>query len=43
MLVSKSKILVADNIIELVFTRGVYGVFPFSTSVSFTNLSSIAN
>ena len=31
-IVPKSKILLADNFIELVFTNGIYGVFPFSTS-----------
>jgi len=31
-IVPKSKILLADNFVELVFTKGIYGVFPFSTS-----------
>jgi len=40
-IVPKSKILRADNIIELFFTKGLYGIFPFSGSVSFTNLSTL--
>jgi hypothetical protein len=40
-IVPKSKILRADNIIELVFTKGIYGIFPFSGSVSYTNLSTL--
>ena len=39
--VPKSPILVADDIINLVFTRGIYGVLPFSMTVSYTNLSSL--
>lgn len=39
--VPKSKILLLDNFIELVFTKGIYGVVPFSTSLSFTNLSAL--
>jgi polysaccharide biosynthesis/export protein len=30
----KSKILLTDDFINLVFTRGIYGVVPFGTSVS---------
>jgi polysaccharide export outer membrane protein len=30
----KSKILLCDDFINLVFTRGVYGVVPFGTSYS---------
>jgi polysaccharide export outer membrane protein len=42
-LVPKCGILVADEIIELVFTRGVYGVVPFNSSVNFVkDLSSVA-
>lgn len=42
-LVPKSGILVADEIIELVFTRGLYGIVPFNTSVNFVkNLSTVA-
>ena len=36
MIVPKSKILVADDMINLLFTRGLYGVFPMSTQISFT-------
>jgi polysaccharide export outer membrane protein len=35
-LVPKSKILRADNFIELVFTRGIYGVIPVHYAVSYT-------
>lgn len=41
-IVPKSKILLADNFIELVFTRGIYGVIPFSTNYSVTNLTTLA-
>ena len=34
-LVPKSTILQADDFINLVFTRGIYGVMPFSTSYEF--------
>ncbi len=34
-LVPKSKILRADNFIELVFTRGIYGVIPVQFSVTY--------
>ncbi|MGD9856535.1 MAG: polysaccharide biosynthesis/export family protein, partial [Planctomycetaceae bacterium] len=38
--VPKSPILVVDEFIDLVFTRGVYGVVPFSTNLSYVrNLS----
>ena len=40
-LVPKSGLLLADDFIELVFTRGIYGVLPFSTSVSFDKLTTI--
>jgi polysaccharide biosynthesis/export protein len=40
-LVPKSPILRADDFIELVFTRGIYGVFPVSTSINFSKLSSL--
>ena len=36
--VPKSPILVADDMINLVFTRGIYGVLPFNASVSYTNV-----
>ncbi len=35
-IVPKSKLLRTDNFIELVFTRGLYGVIPFNGSVSYT-------
>jgi polysaccharide export outer membrane protein len=35
-IVPKSKLLRATNFIELVFTRGLYGVIPFNGSVSYT-------
>ena len=41
-IVPKSNILRADNIIELVFTKGIYGIFPFSGNVSYTTLSALA-
>ena len=37
--VPKHPILVLDNIIELVFTRGIYGVIPTSFSVDFVDLA----
>jgi len=40
-IVPKSPILRADDFIELVFTRGIYGVFPMSTSINFSKLSSL--
>ena len=40
-IVPKSPILRADDFINLVFTRGIYGVFPMSTSVSFSKLSTL--
>ena len=40
-IVPKSPILRADDFINLVFTRGIYGVFPMSTSVNFSKLSSL--
>lgn len=38
-IVPKSKILRADNIIELVFTKGIYGIFPFSGTFQYTTLT----
>jgi polysaccharide export outer membrane protein len=35
-IVPKSKILRTDNFIELVFTRGLYGVIPFNGGVNYT-------
>ena len=40
-IVPKSPILVADDFIELVFTRGIYGVFPMNASINFAKLSSL--
>lgn len=40
-LLPKSFIQRADDFIELVFTRGIYGVFPLSTTINFSKLSTI--
>jgi polysaccharide export outer membrane protein len=40
-IVPKSRILAADDFIELVFTRGIYGVFPLSVGMNFAKLSSL--
>ncbi len=40
-IVPKSPILVADDFIDLVFTRGIYGVFPLSSVINFSKLSSL--
>lgn len=40
-IVPKGKILVADEFIELVFTRGIYGVFPLVSSINFSKLSTL--
>ncbi|NQU19635.1 MAG: polysaccharide biosynthesis/export family protein [Candidatus Nealsonbacteria bacterium] len=40
-IVPKSPILVADDFIELAFTRGIYGVFPLSATLNFAKLSSL--
>ncbi|WP_297032435.1 polysaccharide biosynthesis/export family protein [Thermogutta sp.] len=37
----KSFIQRADDFIELVFTRGIYGVFPLSATINFSKLSTI--
>jgi polysaccharide export outer membrane protein len=39
--VPKSPILVADEFIELVFTRGIYGVFPLTLQANFAKLSTL--
>jgi len=39
--VPKSRILVADDFIDLVFTRGIYGVFPLTSVINFSKLSSL--
>jgi polysaccharide biosynthesis/export protein len=40
-IVPKGKILIADDFIDLVFTRGIYGVFPMINSIQFSKLSSL--
>jgi polysaccharide export outer membrane protein len=35
-IVPKSKLLRTDNFIDLIFTRGLYGVIPFNGNVSYT-------
>ena len=40
-IVPKNAILVADDFIELVFTRGIYGVFPLQATVNFSKLSTL--
>ena len=40
-IVPKSTILDADDFINLVFTRGIYGVFPMNTTLNFSKLSSL--
>jgi polysaccharide export outer membrane protein len=40
-IVPKSRILIADDFINMVFTRGIYGVFPLSSTITFQKLSSI--
>ena len=35
-IVPKSKLLRADNFIDLVFTRGLYGVVPIQGGISYT-------
>jgi len=40
-IVPKSKILQADDFISLAFTRGLYGVFPVSTTIQFSKLSTL--
>lgn len=42
-IVPKSHILRTDNMVELFFTKGLYGIVPFSGSVSFTNLSTLTH
>ena len=37
----KSSILVTDNMINLLFTRGLYGVMPVSTQLNFAKLSTL--
>ena len=40
-IVPKGRILEADDFINLVFTRGLYGVFPLQPSLTFAKLSTI--
>jgi polysaccharide biosynthesis/export protein len=40
-IVPKGRILQADDFINLVFTRGIYGVFPLFVNVNFAKLSSL--
>ena len=40
-LVPKSPILCADDVINLVFTRGIYGVFPMSATLNFAKLTTL--
>ena len=40
-IVPKTRILVADEFIDLVFTRGIYGVVPITGSVNFTRASTL--
>jgi polysaccharide export outer membrane protein len=40
-LVPKSPILCADDAIELLFTRGLYGVFPMSATLNFVKASTL--
>ncbi len=40
-IVPKSPILAADDFIDLVFTRGIYGVFPLQANINFAKLSSL--
>jgi polysaccharide export outer membrane protein len=39
--VAKGHILETDDAINLLFTRGLYGIFPLSTTISFQKLSAI--
>ncbi|MEN6451180.1 MAG: polysaccharide biosynthesis/export family protein [Thermoguttaceae bacterium] len=40
-IVPKSRILVTDDMIELLFTRGLYGIFPMNTTLNFGKASSL--
>jgi polysaccharide biosynthesis/export protein len=40
-IVPKSAILRADDFIDLVFTRGIYGVFPMTGNLNFSKLSTL--
>ena len=41
LVVPKSPALVADDMIELVFTRGIYGMFPLQGFINFSKMSTI--
>jgi polysaccharide biosynthesis/export protein len=41
LIVPKGKLLIADEFVDLVFTRGIYGVFPVVTSLNFSKLSTL--
>jgi polysaccharide export outer membrane protein len=40
-IVPKGRILQADDFINLVFTRGIYGVFPMSATINFAKVSTL--
>jgi polysaccharide biosynthesis/export protein len=40
-IVPKGRILQADDFIELVFTRGIYGVFPLNATLNFSKASTL--
>lgn len=40
-IVPKNPILVADEFIELAFTRGIYGVFPMQAAINFSKVSTL--
>jgi polysaccharide export outer membrane protein len=40
-IVPKGRILEADDFINLVFTRGLYGVFPMQASINFQKLGGL--
>ena len=40
-IIPKSRILEADDFINLVFTRGLYGVFPLQSTITFAKMTSI--
>ncbi len=42
-LVPKGPLLLTDEYINLVFTRGIYGVVPFSTNYSWNNINTVSN
>lgn len=40
-IVPKGPILIADDFINMVFTRGIYGIFPLTYAVNFSKLSTL--